>query len=76
MLLNPLQPSLSLSFVSSPQALFTQVPVENVLTMHDVTNIWRVPILLESQGAHHIILKQLGLKNAGGSQLIMVSYAL
>ncbi|GFH33691.1 UTP--ammonia ligase, partial [Haematococcus lacustris] len=38
-------------------ALFCQVPTEHVLTMHDVTNIWRVPLLLESQQAHHIICR-------------------
>mmetsp|Transcript_17645 Transcript_17645/g.30259 ORF Transcript_17645/g.30259 Transcript_17645/m.30259 type:complete len:597 (-) Transcript_17645:302-2092(-) len=42
-------------------ALFCQVPTENVLTMHDVKNIWRVPLLLESQGAHHVICKKLAL---------------
>jgi hypothetical protein len=39
------------------QALFCQVPTESVLTMHDVTNIWRVPLLLESQNAHHMICR-------------------
>lgn len=49
----PLLPSPS----SMQQALFCQVPTESVLTMHDVSNIWRVPLLMESQGAHHMICK-------------------
>jgi CTP synthase len=40
------------------------VPTENVLTMHDVSNIWRVPLLMESQGAHHILCKHLNLPNS------------
>lgn len=47
-----------------PQALFCQVPTESVLTMHDVSNIWQVPILMQSQGAHQTICKQLGLQAA------------
>jgi hypothetical protein len=31
------------------QALFCQVPIESVLTMHDVSNIWRVPLLLQAR---------------------------
>lgn len=45
-------------------ALFCQVPAESVLTMHDVSNIWRVPLLMQSQGAHLTICKQLGLPAA------------
>jgi len=45
-------------------ALFCQVPKECVLTMHDVSNIWRVPLLMESQGAHNIICKSLNLPGA------------
>jgi len=45
-----------------PQALFCQVPPENVLTMHDVSNIWRVPLLMQSQSAHKTILTVLGLQ--------------
>jgi hypothetical protein len=32
--------------------------------MHDVSNIWRVPLLMQSQGAHHTICKQLGIPAA------------
>ena len=43
------------------QALFCQVPPSSVLTMHDVSNIWRVPLLMQSQSAHQTILQVLGL---------------
>ena len=46
------------------QALFCQVSDEHVLTMHDVSNIWRVPLLMQSQGAHATILRVLGLEGA------------
>lgn len=45
-------------------ALFCQVPLDNVLTMHDVSNIWRVPLLMEAQKAHFTICRQLGLPHA------------
>jgi CTP synthase len=38
------------------------VPASSVLTMHDVSNIWRVPLLMQSQGAHATILRCLGLE--------------
>lgn len=53
-------PSCSMSL----QALFCQVPMESVLTMHDVSNIWRVPLLMQEQSAQHLILKKLGLPHA------------
>jgi CTP synthase len=34
-----------------------------VLTMHDVSNIWRVPLLMQSQDAHKTILSVLGLQH-------------
>lgn len=45
-------------------ALFCHVPAEAVLTMHDVSNIWRIPLVMEEQGAHHMICKQLCLPNS------------
>ncbi|KAI8476595.1 MAG: CTP synthase N-terminus-domain-containing protein [Monoraphidium minutum] len=45
-------------------ALFCQVPPECVLTMHDVSNIWRVPLLMQSQNAHKTLCRQLGLAAA------------
>ena len=42
-------------------ALFCQVPPEHVLTVHDVPNIYHVPLLLEAQGASATIAKRLKL---------------
>jgi len=42
-------------------ALFCQVPQESVLTMHDVSNLWRVPLLMQAQGAHETVCRVLGL---------------
>ncbi|PPD71929.1 hypothetical protein GOBAR_DD31169 [Gossypium barbadense] len=33
----------------------------NILNIHDVPNIWHIPLLLRNQNAHHSILKQLNL---------------
>ncbi|GAB2282218.1 hypothetical protein Dimus_016767 [Dionaea muscipula] len=40
---------------------FCHVPAGNILNIHDVPNIWHVPLLLRSQNAHYAILKQLNL---------------
>ncbi|XP_023004505.1 CTP synthase-like isoform X1 [Cucurbita maxima] len=40
---------------------FCHVPVCNILNIHDVPNIWHIPLLLTNQNAHHSILKQLNL---------------
>ncbi|KAH1259859.1 CTP synthase [Glycine max] len=40
---------------------FCHVPVENILNIHDVPNIWHIPLLLRNQNAHHSILHQLNL---------------
>ncbi|KAG5125791.1 hypothetical protein JHK82_026626 [Glycine max] len=40
---------------------FCHVPVENILNIHDVPNIWHIPLLLRNQNAHHSILQQLNL---------------
>jgi CTP synthase len=50
--------------VKSKLALFCHVPSRHVLTMHDVSNIWRVPLLMESQEAHKVICDKLGLPGA------------
>ena len=42
-------------------ALFCQVPPGHVLTVHDVPNIYHVPLLLEAQGVTAIIARKLGL---------------
>lgn len=40
---------------------FCHVPAENILNIHDVPNIWHVPLLLRNQNAHHAIMRQLNL---------------
>ncbi|EEF47297.1 ctp synthase, putative [Ricinus communis] len=40
---------------------FCHVPAANILNIHDVPNIWHIPLLLRNQNAHHAILKQLSL---------------
>jgi CTP synthase len=53
------------------QALFCQVPSQHVLNMHDVQNIWHVPLVLEDQGAHHSICSAL---NLGGAQTMQLGF--
>ncbi|XP_039024861.1 CTP synthase-like isoform X3 [Hibiscus syriacus] len=40
---------------------FCHVEAANILNIHDVPNIWHIPLLLRNQNAHHSILKQLNL---------------
>ncbi|GFQ00813.1 ctp synthase [Phtheirospermum japonicum] len=40
---------------------FCHVQIENIITLYDVSNIWRVPLLLRDQKAHEAILKALNL---------------
>ncbi|KAK7269632.1 hypothetical protein RIF29_22365 [Crotalaria pallida] len=40
---------------------FCHVPINNILNIHDVPNIWHIPLLLRNQNAHHSILQQLNL---------------
>ncbi|KAL0398059.1 UNVERIFIED_CONTAM: CTP synthase [Sesamum radiatum] len=42
---------------------FCHVPIENIITLYDVSNIWRVPLLLRDQKAHEAILKVLNLNS-------------
>ena len=61
----------SIIFCRSPQELliptkqkisdFCHVPPHHVLSVHDVNNIYQVPILLQKQGLHDILLKALNL---------------
>ncbi len=48
----------------SLQALFCQVPVHQVLGMHDVPNIWCVPLMMQEQGAHTTLCHILQLGGA------------
>ena len=50
-------------------AQFCHVPANHVLTMHDVSNIWRVPLMLEEQQAHFTVCDILGLKGAASIDL-------
>ncbi|KAF7835866.1 CTP synthase [Senna tora] len=40
---------------------FCHVPLSNIVTLHDVPNIWHIPILMRDQKAHEAILKALNL---------------
>ena len=42
-------------------SLFCQTPNDHVLSLHDVSNVYRVPLLLEEQKAGELVLKRLGL---------------
>ncbi|KAL0363788.1 UNVERIFIED_CONTAM: CTP synthase 1 [Sesamum calycinum] len=42
---------------------FCHVPIENIITLYDVSNIWHVPLLLRDQKAHEAILKVLNLNS-------------
>jgi CTP synthase len=41
--------------------VFCQVAPENTLSVHDVSNIYHVPLILVQQGLHRIIKRHLGL---------------
>ena len=47
--------------VKAKLAQFSQVNKENVVSIHDVSNIWHVPLILEDQCAAENILTQLRL---------------
>ncbi|KAM7276252.1 hypothetical protein ACFE04_018118 [Oxalis oulophora] len=40
---------------------FCHVPTANILSIHDVPNIWHIPLLIRDQNAHHSVLQQLNL---------------
>ncbi|KAM7265838.1 hypothetical protein ACFE04_003521 [Oxalis oulophora] len=48
--------------VKNKLSQFCHVPVENVITLYDVSNIWHIPLLLRDQKAHEAILKVLNLQ--------------
>ncbi|KAF2286838.1 hypothetical protein GH714_031481 [Hevea brasiliensis] len=43
---------------------FCHVPAENIITLYDVPNIWRIPLLLRDQKAHEAILRVLNLQGS------------
>eukprot|EP00239_Pterosperma_sp_CCMP1384_P007644 CAMPEP_0197844640 /NCGR_PEP_ID=MMETSP1438-20131217/1639_1 /TAXON_ID=1461541 /ORGANISM="Pterosperma sp., Strain CCMP1384" /LENGTH=585 /DNA_ID=CAMNT_0043455561 /DNA_START=98 /DNA_END=1855 /DNA_ORIENTATION=+ len=46
--------------VKQKLGLFCHVSPEHILTMHDVSNIWHVPLILKDQGAAKVILNHFG----------------
>ncbi|KAJ9168435.1 hypothetical protein P3X46_019960 [Hevea brasiliensis] len=40
---------------------FCHVQAENIITLYDIPNIWRIPLLLRDQKAHEAILRVLNL---------------
>ncbi|KAL3919818.1 MAG: hypothetical protein SGPRY_005491, partial [Prymnesium sp.] len=51
-------------------ANFTHVPAENCLGVHDVSNIYRVPLLLQHQGAAQNLLARLALISRPNAKLL------
>lgn len=54
-------------------ALFCQTPKDHVMSLHDVSNIYRVPILLNQQRAGELVLRRLGLDPKGSSPGVPMS---
>ncbi|XP_024533335.1 CTP synthase isoform X3 [Selaginella moellendorffii] len=48
---------------------FCHVPAGHILSIHDVSNIWHVPLLLRDQNVHLAILKKLNLSSAPQPEL-------
>ena len=46
------------------------MPVDNVLSVHDVNNIYHVPLLLMHQNLHLIIMHELGLEMVADKSLL------
>ncbi|KAF2951471.1 hypothetical protein DAI22_01g264700 [Oryza sativa Japonica Group] len=51
--------------VKAKLSQFCHVPVSSIINLHDVTNIWHIPLLLRDQRAHEAILKVLDLQFVG-----------
>ncbi|KAJ8460832.1 hypothetical protein OPV22_033758 [Ensete ventricosum] len=49
---------------------FCHVPVANIITLHDVTNIWHIPLLLREQKAHEALLKLLNLQGCAKEPML------
>ncbi|XP_072960135.1 uncharacterized protein [Typha angustifolia] len=45
---------------------FCHVPVANIISLYDVSNIWRIPLLLRDQKVHEAILRRLWPSSAAG----------
>ncbi|XP_006644451.1 CTP synthase-like [Oryza brachyantha] len=48
--------------VKAKLSQFCHVPISSIINLHDVTNIWHIPLLLRDQKAHEAILKVLDLQ--------------
>ncbi|KAM0871240.1 hypothetical protein ACQ4PT_039517 [Festuca glaucescens] len=51
--------------VTAKLSQFCHVPISNIINLHDVSNIWHIPLLLRDQKAHEAILKVLDLQRIG-----------
>ncbi|KQK09001.1 hypothetical protein BRADI_2g45390v3 [Brachypodium distachyon] len=51
--------------VTAKLSQFCNVPISSIVNLHDVTNIWHIPLLLRDQKAHEAILKVLDLQLLG-----------
>jgi len=50
--------------VAAKLSMFTHVPVDHVISIGDVSSLYRVPVLLEKQKVHFMLCKLLGLNIA------------
>ncbi|XP_074587693.1 uncharacterized protein LOC141843536 [Curcuma longa] len=57
--------------VKEKLSLFCHVPVANIITLHDVTNIWHIPLVLREQKAHEALLKLLNLQRCTKEPLLV-----
>ncbi|KAG0448405.1 hypothetical protein HPP92_027848, partial [Vanilla planifolia] len=49
---------------------FCHVPTTNIFSLHDVPNIWQIPLLLRDQKAHDAILRELKLQGVGQEPML------
>jgi CTP synthase len=54
-------------------SLFCHVPPENVVGVHDVSNIYRVPLLLHQQGLPQMVIQRLQLSPIHYSPLLQTN---
>mmetsp|Transcript_55572 Transcript_55572/g.176444 ORF Transcript_55572/g.176444 Transcript_55572/m.176444 type:complete len:411 (+) Transcript_55572:735-1967(+) len=50
-------------------ALFCHVTTDHILNLHDVSNIWHVPLMMEAQGGAAVIIDRLKLSAPKGMDL-------
>lgn len=48
--------------VKEKLALFCHVPTDHVMNLFDVSNIWRIPMIMRDQGVHLAICRQLQIE--------------